>query len=123
MSDLRHYSKEFLTEIIEMYKSFPCLWRVKSKEYMDKQLRAKAFDVLILKFKQVDIHATRDTVLKKINSLRNSWRKERNKVRESRKSGGDVRKPQLWYFNLLLFLEDQEISPQAVSNVTEVSMN
>jgi hypothetical protein len=36
MVDLRTVSREFLTEFIHMYHEYPCLWKVKSKEYTDR---------------------------------------------------------------------------------------
>ena len=36
MADLRTVSREFLTELIQAYREYPCLWKVKSKEYSDR---------------------------------------------------------------------------------------
>jgi hypothetical protein len=36
IADLKQCSKEFLTEFLELYRSNPCVWEVKSKEYMDR---------------------------------------------------------------------------------------
>lgn len=60
---------------------------------------------------QVEPDANRDMVTKKINSLRSSYRKEKKKVQDSERSGAcadDVYKPSLWYYNLLIFLDDQD---------------
>ncbi|KAL1488110.1 hypothetical protein ABEB36_015068 [Hypothenemus hampei] len=106
MSDLRQCSHDFLSEFIELYRSFPCLWQVKSKEYSDRDRKNQAYEIVVEKFKQVDPTATRDTVIKKINSLRTVYRKELAKVKQSIHSGAadeDIYKPTLWYFDLLSF--------------------
>jgi len=42
MVDLRTVSGEFLTEFIHMYREYPCLWKVKSKEYSDRVKKSLA---------------------------------------------------------------------------------
>jgi hypothetical protein len=82
MSDLRHLSREFFIEFIELYRSFPCLWQVKSKYYSNRDKRHKAYATLIDKRKE----ATKDTVAKKINSFRTVYRKDLSKVKNSMRS-------------------------------------
>ncbi|KAL1489214.1 hypothetical protein ABEB36_014147 [Hypothenemus hampei] len=121
MSDLRQCSHDFLSEFIELYRSFPCLWQVKSKEYSDRDRKNQAYEIVVEKFKQVDPTATRDTVIKKINSLRTVYRKELAKVKQSIHSGAadeDIYKPTLWYFDLLSFLGDQD-TPRRSRNTTD----
>lgn len=61
-------------------------------------------------------------VTKKINSLRTSYRKERNKVLESIKCGVEpVYVPTLWYFSQLNFLENEDSPLLAVTNLDETS--
>lgn len=80
-------SKDFLLSFIEHYKNFPCLWKVKSKEYSDKHKKSAAYDVLVNKMQEVDPNATRESVVKKINNLRSAYRKEMKKVIASKRSG------------------------------------
>lgn len=79
----------FLGEFIDLYRAHPCLWKVKSKEYMDKHKKAAAYDILIEKMREIDASATKDTVVKKINNLRSAFRKELKKVNSSKHSGLD----------------------------------
>ncbi|KAK5643850.1 hypothetical protein RI129_007695 [Pyrocoelia pectoralis] len=79
--------KEFITEFIELYKSFPCLWKVKSKEYSDRNVKSQAYDILVEKMQIVDESANRETVVRKINSMRTTYRKELKKVLASERSG------------------------------------
>lgn len=122
MTDLRQISKKFLLEFIEMYRSFPSLWKIKSREYSDRIKKDNAYEQLMVKLKEVDVDATKDAVKKKIDSLRAGYRRELKKVIASKKSGagsGDVYIPNLWYFNELSFLSDQEIPRASVSNIEE----
>lgn len=111
MSDFRCCTQEFVSQFIDLYRSEPCLWKVKSKEYSDRTKKSKAYGKLVEKMREVDPGADRETVTKKINSLRCAFRKELKKVEKSRKiaiSPDDVYVPHLWYYNQLGFLIDQE---------------
>lgn len=124
MTDLRQCTREFLTEFIELYKSYPCLWRVKSKEYSDRDKKSQAYEALVQKYKEVDITVNRDKITKKINSLRSVYRKELAKVTNSTRSGAgvdDVYKPSLWYFDLFAFLSDQETPRESTNTMDEES--
>lgn len=62
---------------------------------------------------------------KKKNAMRSSFRKEAKKVAASRRSAAaadDLYQPRLWYYNLLLFLQDQEVGRDSLTNVNEVSL-
>jgi hypothetical protein len=43
MNDMRIWSTQFITEFVEIYKPFPCLYNIKSKEYFNKQLKNAAY--------------------------------------------------------------------------------
>jgi hypothetical protein len=101
-----------LEEFIEIYKTEPCLWHVKCKEYHDREKRSAAYDKLLSKLKELEPNATKDDVIKKINTLRSNVRRERKKYDESVKSGAssdDIYKPTLWYFDLFDFIRDQDV--------------
>ena len=38
---------EFLSEFIELYRSFPCVWKVKSAEYSDRNKKDLAYTELV----------------------------------------------------------------------------
>lgn len=79
--------RQSMIEFIEIYRSNPCLWKIKSKEYSDKVKRNAAYDLLVEKLKSKDDGANRDAVTKKINNIRSSFRKEYKKVLQSTRSG------------------------------------
>ena len=116
--------KQFWAEFIELYRQNECLWRIRSKDYMNKLKKNEAYELLAEKLKEKDSDATIETVKKRINNMRSVFRKEMKKVSESIRSGGsaaDVYAPQLWYYSLLLFLKDQETPRKSATNMDEVS--
>ncbi|XP_050304136.1 uncharacterized protein LOC126741649 [Anthonomus grandis grandis] len=59
---------------------------------------------------------------KKINSLKTAYRRELKKVINLERSGAgeeDVYVPHLWYFDLLIFIRDQEIPRKTQTNVED----
>ncbi|KAM4014141.1 uncharacterized protein ACNLHF_004022 [Anomaloglossus baeobatrachus] len=111
-------SEEFIRELIALYRSLPCLWRIKSAKYSNKIKKREAYAQLVAFFQQ---HSegqvvTEAIVKKKIQGLRTVYRKELNKVEKSTKSGAgteDVYVPSLWYFELMEFTRDQELPRRA----------
>ena len=117
-------SREVLSDFIDLYQSFPCLWRIKSADYYNKHAKQIAQDKLVEKLKECDPNADRESCLRKINSLRASFRKEFKNVQASYKSGActdDIYKPNLWYYEKLLFLKDQEMPGRSRSTIEEES--
>lgn len=103
--------KEQLLHFIDAYRSLPELWDIECPSYSNRVKKAAAYDILIEKLKPLEPDAVRDSVVKKINNLRSTFRKELKKVNDSKRSGAgsdDVYVPSLWYFNELMFLVDQE---------------
>lgn len=123
--DLRYLTREFLLDFIELYKQRPCLWLVKSPDYTNRLKKHEAYKVLIKKLKEVDPDANRNTVIKKINTFRGSFRKEFRKVKASVKADPDnVHQPKLWYYNSLLFLLDNHPPGSLPPNLdTEVDIS
>jgi len=124
MSDTRYWSKEFTTTFLKKYREFPCLWKIKSKEYLNKNLTA--YDELIDLCKTIYPEANRDFVLKKIQGLRGSFRKELKKVLNSKRSGNgadQIYEPTLWYYDLLKFTIDQETPSHSICNIGNICNN
>ena len=76
--------------------------------------------VSIAKLKEIDSSANRDHIIKKINYLHSSYRKEMKKVKSTMKTGSgadNIYQPKLWCFKLLHFLNDQDIQRSFRSNL------
>ncbi|XP_023311010.1 uncharacterized protein LOC111691845 [Anoplophora glabripennis] len=118
--------RRVISEFIECYKSEPCLWRIKCKEYHDRGKREAAYKKLVEKLKEIDPAANKDAVIKKVNNLRSNVRKEKKKYGDSIKSGASadtVYHPKLWYYDLFDFLSDQETPRESTSNLDPVEEN
>ncbi|KAG8251641.1 hypothetical protein J6590_075227 [Homalodisca vitripennis] len=113
-------AKQNQEEFIALFRDLPCLWQTTSKEYHDRPKREAAYHTLLEKMKEVEPLANKDCVIKKINNMRSSFRKEVKKIKESMKTGSgayEVYKPKLWYFESLRFLNDQKTPRQSISNI------
>ncbi|KAG8231412.1 hypothetical protein J437_LFUL012422 [Ladona fulva] len=116
----REKENQCLEEFILLYESEPCLWKMKSPDYHDRLKKDAAYARLVEKWKEVEPSSTKLTILRKINNLRSSYRKELKKVKESMKSGSlveEVYVPKLWYFKLLQFLDEQEMPQSSRSSL------
>lgn len=111
---------QVIVEFIDLYRSEPCLWHLKSEAYHDRTKKDAAYSKLVIKLKELEPCATKKTVIKKINSLRCAFRKEKKKIEASKKSGAStesIYKPVLWYYDLFEFLQDQDTPRTSLSNL------
>ncbi|CAK1583795.1 unnamed protein product [Parnassius mnemosyne] len=105
------WSREFLLDFIELFKTLEPLWLIKSKDYCNKNKRNECYDLLLNKVLTIEPSANRVTITKKINNLHSTFRKEHKKVISSivlGASADEVYTPKLWYYKELLFLKDQK---------------
>lgn len=119
-------SPHFLPQFIEMYRDLTCLWKVRSKDYSDRQKRKEAYTKLVELCTVVYAKADISYVTKKIANLRTIFKKELNKINESKRSGAgadEVYVPRLWYFESLHFLTDQKEARPSVSSLDSISEN
>ena len=105
---MAHWSKESVLEFIRAYRATECLWNTECKEYHNKYLKDKAYDKLVQVCKKFYPQTNRDTVTRKINNLRSSFRRELKKRELSGAGSNEVYEPKLWYFDDLAFLSDLE---------------
>ncbi|XP_054744339.1 uncharacterized protein LOC129248746 [Anastrepha obliqua] len=116
----RNKPNQIISDFIEMYRSEPCLWQVKSHDYHDRMKRDDAYTKLAKKLDEIEPGATKKSVINKVSSLRSAFRKEKKKVEASKKSGSSadsIYKPALWYYDLFDFLQDQDTPKTSISNL------
>lgn len=113
----------FLTEFIEAFRQYPCLWKVKTDEHRDRNKRDEALSTLLLLTRETVPEANMKFLKSKIESLKQSFRREYRKVKDSMKSGASedsVYRPKLWYYEILSFIADHEVHNPSESNLDEV---
>lgn len=116
----KEIERKMMREIIDIYRSLPALWKIKSDEYSNREKKADAYEILYGKYKEYYPNATLEEMKKKINTLRTNFRAELRKVERSEKSGAgteDIHVPRLWYFHDMLFLRDQETTAPSTSSI------
>lgn len=104
----------------QVYQSLPELWQVKSDVYKNKSKKNKAWETLLLEYKEIDPEATVEKLKAKLNSIRTTYRRELKKVNDSVRSGAgedDVYVPSIWYISCLDFLKDQEVQSTGVDSI------
>jgi hypothetical protein len=80
-------TRKALLEFLECYRSLPILWDTNHVAY--RQKKRETYNEPINNFKEVELNAT-DNVVQKISSMRSAFRKELNKVRDSKRSGASA---------------------------------
>ena len=68
---MANWSRDSVLKFIELYKSYECLWRIKSKEYSNKILKDKAYVEMVHFVKEIDSSANRETVTICLKALNN----------------------------------------------------
>ena len=80
MSAKKEAEKKFLIEVLGVYRTLPALWRIKSDDYSNRDKKAKAYDILLQKYREHFTSATLEDLKKKINNLRTNFRNELQKM-------------------------------------------
>ncbi|KAG5863812.1 hypothetical protein JTB14_009367 [Gonioctena quinquepunctata] len=94
-------SREWLEAFIAMYRNETCLWKIKCKDDYNRDLKRSAYNKLINKLREIDPQADEEAIVKKINNIRYTYKKEQEKVAGSKKSGAgtsEIYSPKLWYY-------------------------
>ncbi|KAF5283672.1 hypothetical protein FQR65_LT13796 [Abscondita terminalis] len=101
----RKRNNQHTEEFIELYKSLPCLWKVKSKEYHDRVLRDSAYEQLVNKMKETEPEATKHSNKRNMRRRRSQERHQMNCTR--------------YYYDLFDFLGDQDTPRESTSNLDD----
>jgi hypothetical protein len=92
------WDRALLFDFIELYKSHPCLWRIdREAMFYNKVEKQRAYMELVDLIKDDFPNSDIKFVKTKIKNIRNSFRREYNKVKKSQNiSGGIIYVPNLW---------------------------
>lgn len=98
--------RQLIVELLDLYKSLPCLWDPIHSQYNNKESREAAYELLREKYRELYEDASIDVVKKKIEHMRATYRREYRKVVASLVAGGKKHVPSLWYYDHLTFLNN-----------------
>lgn len=114
--------RDFTTLLIAAYRDYPELWRVKSKDYFNKNKKAIAMQKIVDALKQCKPDFTVEQLKKRINALRTNFNKDYKHIESMKRSGvaaEGIPEPNAWYYNDLMFIKDQlEIAETESSEVS-----
>ncbi|XP_054084547.1 uncharacterized protein LOC105212495 [Zeugodacus cucurbitae] len=99
--------RAFWTEFFALYESLPALWDLSNPLYKDRQSKTHGYEMLVMKMREIDPHACREDVVRKINIFRTNYRRECTRIKASNQMGKRYN-TSLWYFHMLDFLQSQE---------------
>ncbi|XP_068098047.1 uncharacterized protein [Hyperolius riggenbachi] len=114
------WDHQFTAEFIEQYRRLPCLWKTTSNEYRDRTKMESAYNSLVSFCKSRNIDVDVMSVKRKIQNLRTVFYRAYKKYQSSKRSGArpdKIKKPYLWYFDLLLFVYEQDCPITTSSNM------
>lgn len=98
------------------------LLKVKTKPYFNRNLKTQSYKRLIDLVKPHFPEADKDFIRKRIQNLREGFRKEMHKAAVSKRSGKGMEEIYvltLWYYEKMLFTLDQETLSASMSNIDE----
>lgn len=72
--------RKVLTELLELYKDHPFLWDSNHALYGNKGVKELAISIMLEKYKLLVKDANADTLKRKIEIMRTSYRREYRKV-------------------------------------------
>ncbi|XP_037295769.1 uncharacterized protein LOC115455511 isoform X1 [Manduca sexta] len=111
--------RQILTDFIELYHDFPCLWNSELDSYKNRNERNMAWELLADKLKELEPKASVATAKKKIEHLRTAFRREYRKVVKSKRGLGSVHVPSLWYYKLISFIRLNRKKPTTENDSIE----
>ncbi|XP_045461846.1 uncharacterized protein LOC123671968 [Harmonia axyridis] len=114
--------REVLIEVLQRYKSLPCLWDTTHESYSNREARNQALEILKDYYSKYNKNISVNDLKKKLENMRAVYRREKNKM-DGSKSGGDGSKKyqtSLWYYQYFSFLhEKKDSSTKESDNFTD----
>lgn len=122
MSSKKESEKQFLIQLIEVYRNLPALWQIKSDDYHNRNKKIECYKVLFSKYQEFYKDQSMEDLKKKINALRTNFRNELRKIEKSARSGAgtdEVYESTAWFMAPMQFLRDQETPARSISTMEE----
>ncbi len=60
MAQVKADERNFMLEVIELYRKFPAIWKIKSDEYSNRNKKEEAYELLLKKYRERYENATRE---------------------------------------------------------------
>ncbi|KAF5275625.1 hypothetical protein FQA39_LY06737 [Lamprigera yunnana] len=101
------WSREEVICLIEEYRKWPNLYKVKSVNYKNRNLRKTALESIENSLKKSNPNIASTEIQNKFQSLKQNALKEYKKWKNSYKNGAgedEVYEPSLWYFQIISFV-------------------
>ncbi|XP_054728178.1 uncharacterized protein LOC129237442 isoform X2 [Anastrepha obliqua] len=105
--------KDFILELIEVYRSLPALWNKKYKDYHNRQVKSQQYKKLLQKYKEGNPDADVKDLKRKINCLRCNYQRE---SKRNPRYGVST----LYYFDAMSFLRSNEPSADSQNMMNEL---
>ncbi|KAF5278497.1 hypothetical protein FQA39_LY05986 [Lamprigera yunnana] len=111
---MANWTRAIVSNLIYIYKSHECLWKVDSNDYKNNSLRLEAWSAIANQLNaESKINVAPADIQKKINGLRTNFMKELKLLEGSKRSGGgkqdgidSIYEPSWWAFYIMSFLKD-----------------
>ncbi|XP_036339701.1 uncharacterized protein LOC118749015 isoform X7 [Rhagoletis pomonella] len=101
-TEQKRSERKFVIELIKVYQSLPPLWDITNKDYHNRAVKNKKYDILLAKYRERYPDADRDDVKRRINSLRSNFRRESKRETTN-----------LFYYDAMSFLlSNYEVRPE-----------
>lgn len=123
MTELKWTGKEIIT-FLNIFRRYPCLWDVSSKDYLNRKVKKNSYNQLLENLVHTEIPGTLESIKKKIKSLRETYRKELQKVQKSIQSGvsaNEVYKPKLVWFSAAEVFWHEALAGKEPSNLVSTN--
>ena len=65
--------KKFWAEILDLHESMPCLWKIKSSDYCNREFKSNCYSIMVDKLEEIDPDANREQFTIAINIIDKSF--------------------------------------------------
>ncbi|XP_073839745.1 uncharacterized protein [Musca autumnalis] len=116
-----NWSRDTVERLIICVQQHPCLYNVRSPEYVDRIKKAHTWTQIVDELLALDSCLNAEEVKRKWRNLRVQFMHEERLVAMSKKSGagaGDIYIPRLWCYSQMCFLKNYTEMRTSKDNVT-----